>query len=230
MLRDVQVSTLRNLTLAGLFVLCALVARPVCAQEASRFEVTAGYSRLDAEGLPTLSGDLGSRRPIGTHQKGFDAAFSWYFTKHFGFTADVSGHYDGSGVYSDDIRSPRLSATYVVRATTRTHFVLGGPTARFQAGRLTLTGRALFGTAFRREDRSYLFTSIVTDVVDPGLSPFVGRVRSSSRFASGVGGAVDLNVVRHVDVRLFQVDYLHANYGDDGERNIRYAAGVVFRF
>jgi opacity protein-like surface antigen len=58
-----------------------------------------------------------------------------------------------------------------------------------------------------------------------------GIAASANGFAMAVGGGLDVKAARHMAIRVGQVDWfmLRAN-GGSLNRNVRYSAGIVFRF
>ncbi len=91
--------------------------------------------------------------------------------------------------------------------TTRSLYqYMGGPRFKYRAGRATAFVHGLVGG-----DASHI----------PGST--VGA------FAAGAGGGLDINVGRHVAVRVFQVDWISDHSHDVWRQNIRGAFGVVFK-
>jgi hypothetical protein len=87
---------MRRLPLA-LFAIVAFCST-MAAQDSSRFKVFGGYSfeRIapcgTAEGQYPCNAESGFLAPA-TNFNGWNAACTTYFTRHFGVTADFSGHY-----------------------------------------------------------------------------------------------------------------------------------------
>lgn len=72
------------------------------------------------------------------------------------------------------------------------------------------------------------------------LSPFVhglfglshgsaGGV-SDSAFAFALGGGLDVKATDRIAIRIGQVDYLGTRFADSTQNNLRFSAGLVFRF
>lgn len=93
----------------------------------------------------------------------------------------------------------------------RQYTYLFGPVLSARAEKATLFAHALFGGARATAD---------TTVVDT----------SDSAFAMALGGGLDYNVSPRFALRVAQFDYLPTFFGDDKQHNVRYSAGVVFRF
>jgi opacity protein-like surface antigen len=65
------------------------------------------------------------------------------------------------------------------------------------------------------------------------LAPGQLGLGSSTAFATAAGGGLDLNLTRHLAVRVFQTDYLLTllpNRTNDRQNNFRFSTGIVFRF
>jgi hypothetical protein len=63
------------------------------------------------------------------------------------------------------------------------------------------------------------------------LAPDQLHIGSSTAFAMAKGGGLDLNLTRHLAVRLFLADYLLtllANRVNDHQNNFRFSTGIVF--
>lgn len=60
--------------------------------------------------------------------------------------------------------------------------------------------------------------------------PGAGLAATSSAYAMALGGGMDVNVSRHMAVRLFQADYFLTRDFGNTQNNLRFSAGLVFRF
>jgi opacity protein-like surface antigen len=88
---------------------------------------------------------------------------------------------------------------------------LFGPTVRFPAGKVTPFGHLLFGATHANFS--------------------VGGVsESDNTFAWAMGGGLDVNVNRTFAVRLAQFDWLRTQFFNSTQSNVRYSAGIVFKF
>jgi opacity protein-like surface antigen len=110
---------------------------------------------------------------------------------------------------------------YALNNTTFTY--LFGPRFNWRAGRFTPYVQTLVGGA--RFSNAY----------DPG-SPSPGLGVSQNSFAAAIGGGVDVRLTDHIALKPIQVEYLmtqlpsqFANV-NQVQNNLRYSAGVVFRF
>lgn len=90
--------------------------------------------------------------------------------------------------------------------STSDHFFLFGPTIAGH-GKLSPFAHTLFGI-------SHYSVAGVTD----------------NAFAWALGGGLDVQATQHVSIRLAQFDYLMTRHGGDSQNNVRYSAGIVFRF
>lgn len=53
---------------------------------------------------------------------------------------------------------------------------------------------------------------------------------SANAFAFTVGGGLDIRASEHVAIRLVQTEYLLTRFGNQRQDNVRFSAGIVFRF
>jgi opacity protein-like surface antigen len=53
---------------------------------------------------------------------------------------------------------------------------------------------------------------------------------TSTSYAMALGGGMDVKVSRHMAIRLFQADYFLTRDFGSSQNNLRFSAGVVFRF
>ncbi len=103
-------------------------------------------------------------------------------------------------------------------ASGQLYTYMGGPRLSFRHGPLQPYVQALFGGA-------HLTSSLQAAL---GAS-------SANSFAMAVGGGLDLRVSKHFAVRLAQADYLMTRLNSPTnirftQNNLRYSAGIVFRF
>jgi outer membrane immunogenic protein len=104
------------------------------------------------------------------------------------------------------------------------------------------TFQYLFGPRFNW--RMSRFTPYVQTLVggqrfSSGLDPSSSTPRLASaqnNFAAAIGGGIDYNLTKHIALKPIQVEYLVAEVSPSGrnlnfvQNNLRYSAGVVFRF
>ncbi len=218
-----------------LVALLAIFTSHAAAQDTdSRGEFFAGYSLLNADSSID-SGDLdfddfdlgGSDR---TNVNGFNLAATGYFTPRFGITGDFSFHQktENESFDGDDFEIKARQLNFLV-----------GPQVRFSnSSRVTPFVRAMAGVANTRGE----FNSVINTGSTADTFSFTD---SSTDFALGIGGGLDVGVSDNVAIRLFQVDYNPVflrdrtiNPGFDvgdiditGRRldNVRFSIGVVFK-
>ena len=129
--------------------------------------------------------------------------------KVVGLVADLGGSYVGS---ANGVQLNNTTFTY-----------LFGPRFNWRHSRYTPYVQTLFGGAR------------FTNGLNPAASnPLLGT--SQNNFAAAFGGGLDVAVSHHIAVKPFQVDYLMtqfdpgSGYSRNVANNLRYSAGVVFRF
>lgn len=148
-------------------------------------------------------GSLGS-----FNQNGGSAYAEYNFNRVFGLVADLGGSYVGTANgYSLD----NTSFTY-----------LFGPRFNLRRSRYTFYVQTLVGG----ERLSYGFNP-------GGISPLLGN--SQNDFAAAIGGGVDIALTNHIAIKPIQVEYLLSEITPGAglnfaQNNLRYSAGVVFRF
>ncbi len=195
---------------------CLLLAAPAAfAQSEKRVEVYAGFSNLQAEGIPDPD-DPGNvfddnffdrRRGL----NGFNLTLDGYFNSVFGLKGDFSFHRneDSTGVTGgrDTIEN-------------RVMYFMGGPVVKFRnAGRVEPFVHALAGGAHSRFE-----VESIRDVTG-------GAVRNSfdvgsTDFAAAFGGGVDIRLGDRFSVRAIQVDYAPI-FLRDRTINVLGAAGAI---
>ena len=202
-----------------------------------RFEVFAGYShlrqpRVKSEDFRTVNGFTPAQvqgllgQPITTNSgqvglNGFEASVTGYLTKRFGLTGDFSANFKSE---------PQTFFGNASQAKLRTLNFLGGPQVKFfNDSKAAPFVRALFG-ASRNRNR-------VSNAIGTATDEYTS-------FAMAFGGGLDLKVSKHVDIRLFQVEWLPVftkdrlviasdgtRYDLRGERqnDWRFSVGVVLK-
>jgi len=180
-------------------------------ESASRAVVFGGYSYL-------RNGSNGSN--------GWEGQGTFNFNRFLGITADVSGN-------SRNLLS--LPVPLITPSVTQTFSeYLFGPTVSTGFGRSAAFAHALFGVV-----RSSLGAGVSVPMVGGISAP----VTSASAFAMAFGGGLDLGLTKHIALRLAQVDYVRSQlssfdalstglFGNLGghQNDLRYSAGIVFRF
>ena len=101
---------------------------------------------------------------------------------------------------------------------------LFGPQFSRRGERWTPFVHALFGAA--------RLANIQASTIPTG-SPFFNRSFSQNSFATALGGGLDVNLNKHIGIRVFQFEYLLTKFTDGGDNkqdNLRASAGLVLHF
>src|SRR6476660_4427120 len=143
--------------------------------------------------------------------------FNW-----LGFTGAVAGNVNrwfsvvgDFGVYRINDLPPNVSGS--------AYTFLFGPQFSKRTEAWTAFVHTLFGAA-RLADISVSGTP---------TSAFFNRSFSQNAFATALGGGLDLNINKHVGVRILQLEYLLTKFTDnnnDRQNNIRASGGLVLHF
>lgn len=169
--------------------------------ETPRFEFFGGYShlrqdRITSEDFRTVNGLTPTQVrallgfPITTNNgsvglNGFDLSATGYVTKRFGLTGDFSGHFKTETV---------TFFNQPTKSEMRDFNFLGGPQFKyFNSSRATPFVRALFGASRHRQKVTNILASATDDY---------------TAFAMALGGGLDVRATKHVDIRLFQIEYM----------------------
>jgi opacity protein-like surface antigen len=184
--------------------------RKVCLVLAFLLAVAVGASAQDVPKAEVFAGYSYARVNPGGGADGFNlngwnASVTGNFNSWFGIKADLSGHY-GTPTVNNILPPP---ATLDVDTNTFTY--LFGPQISARGERVTGFAHALFGGA--RVEGSTLGASI-----------------SDSGFGMALGGGFDVKLNDNFAFRPAQLDYLLTRIGGDTQHNVRYSAGIVFRF
>lgn len=128
--------------------------------------------------------------------------------KIVGLVADLGGNYVGS-VNGNQLQSTSFDYLF-------------GPRFNWRHSRYTPYVQALFGG-------ERFSNGLNPSASDPRLST------SQNNFAAAFGGGLDITLTNHIALKPIQVEYLTAQIPTDGnlrysQNNLRYSAGVVFRF
>jgi opacity protein-like surface antigen len=185
----------------GLMALFAFFALPASAQSTPKLEVFGGYQYLHWD----LSGGALS-------MNGFDASGTYNFDRWIGLSADISGAYTSN--------APNGTGP---SGTAHIYNYLFGPTIYpFGHHRITLFVHGLAG-----DGHIHIFLPAL-----PGI-PNSEETLNDTSFVYAAGGGVDATITRHIAVRVFQGDYEQTQFLQDlgfpAQKNIRIAAGIVFR-
>ena len=96
----------------------------------------------------------------------------------------------------------------------------GSESTRWMSSRFTPYVQALFGGA-------HVSTSL--------LDPNTGNSFTQNGFAAAFGGGLDFRLTDHIAVKPFQLEYMMTQLPNvwsptNTQNNLRYSAGIVFRF
>jgi opacity protein-like surface antigen len=220
-----------------LLALSILVIGPVVyAQSNRRADIFIGYSNLQGEGVvdaddpsAVFDGDFFDRR-LGLH--GLNASVAVFLNPALGIKGDFSFH------RNED------SASIIGGSNTienRVFYFMAGPTFKLRnASRVEPFIHALAGGAHTRFD-----VEMVRTVADGTLRSSFDT--SSTDFAAGIGGGLDIRLGERFSLRAIQVDYMPVFLRDrsvdvlggagaivpltlEGQRqdNVRISVGIVF--
>ena len=134
---------------------------------------------------------------------GGDGRFSlngWNGQGTFNFTPWLGGTADFGGYYGSPFSISANDYTF-----------LFGPTINVHTQHITPFVHALFG-------------------VDRFHAAALGGSTNNSAFAVAVGGGADIPVKGRFSIRAGQLDWLRTNHYSNGQNNLRFSTGVVFRF
>jgi opacity protein-like surface antigen len=134
------------------------------------------------------------------NQNGGSGSFEYNLNRTIGLVADLGG-YD----------SPNFNR--------QTFSYMFGPRLNWRMSRVTPYVQFLFGGAY-----------------EWGVGSTTGISTTQNGFAMAAGGGVDINITRHLAVKPLQVEYFMtqlpqlASNLNSVQNNVRYSAGLVFRF
>lgn len=202
-----------------LLILVLLYAAPsaVAQEKDSDYEFFGGFSYLmtdlDDDDAPLDQFD---------NLDGFNVSLTRNLTKRFGITGDFSAHFRKK---TEEVTGGTL------RINSRSFNYYAGPQYKFRNhSRATPFLRALAGVANNR------FT---IDAIPSGTTPPSSASLRLTDFALMLGGGLDIRISKHVDLRVFQIDYnpvfVRSRTIDlgtiDSRRldNVRFSIGVVIK-
>jgi opacity protein-like surface antigen len=167
-------------------------------------EFFAGYSYQSAD-INTLTID-----PQRTSQNGVNLAYTRNVTRNLGITGDVSAHFH---------RDSTSSAGGTFERKRDQYALLGGLQYKVHNdSRLQPFVHALFGVSLFRG-----FTSNITSTGN------VFTIDDATGFGMALGGGIDIQTSKRIDVRLIQVDYSPTHFGPGWQHNLRLSIGIVFK-
>lgn len=220
------------------FFLTLFLSACVFAQDTTpKIQVFGGYSIVHADlaGLNGTNLDVTLGQPpntfnVNTNFTGWNAEGQYNLNRWIGLVADLNGRYG--------------QPFYAVRTVTgvpnsNAYSFLFGPSLSYHfKSPLTPFIHALFGL-----DR----TTLDASTIHAPYSTVIGNSSSFTDFAAALGGGIDYKITKHFSIRPAQVDWFHTTvnlhqlYGGSfglglfqgyttHQANIRYSAGLVFRF
>lgn len=174
--------------------------------------------------------DFGAER-----QNGFGGEVSYVRNIHryFGFKADFSIAGGGSNSYTFTGNNPVLVGTggspYTVRIKQETTLsnVLGGVQFKdnSKATKIKPFAHMLAGVTYTRNTIS---SSCISGSCPGPLLSALGRTENNFGLAAGAG--LDIRANDRIDIRVIQVDYNPSANFDFVQHNLRFGAGIVFKF
>ncbi len=186
-----------------------LVPGSATAQDFSRWEINGGfaYQSLSAPGMPFRDDAVGGW-----------GGMAYHLTPHVSLAADL-GFQKNPECAQNDIECIFRQFAQPFLVTYSSLQVLGGP--RFstrRAAALDFLGHFQLGLVRTRA------TVINLDTLE------ITTTKSGARFAMGIGGGIDWNVLPELAIRIVQVDYLPVWHSDAVRHNVRVRVGVAVRF
>lgn len=143
------------------------------------------------------------------NMNGGTGSLTFNFAKHIGLEADFGGSYTGN-VRGYDV-------------TVNEFHYLFGPKFAFRSEKATIYGHSLFGGA-----------RLGGTATGCDGEECISVGGSNNSFAMVVGGGFDLNAGKRIAIRPAQLDYFMTRFNVGGasntQNNLRYAAGIVFKF
>jgi opacity protein-like surface antigen len=194
------------------------------AQDYPKVEVLADYSYIHAN--PQNNNII---KPFSLNGGGGSAAF--YFSRFIG----IEGEFEGYGSFNHSIVIPGGSAACpagcVVVASGNLFTYNVGPVVKYRTSHFEPFVEALFGGA-HSNFYGNVFTSCggTLGCVAASSSP------SNNAFDFLIGGGLDIPITKSIAFRPVQFDYLLTRFGtgftggNNNQSNLRYQAGVTFRF
>ncbi len=184
--------------------LLLLLPWTLAAQDMPKAEIFGGYSHywMPSDFAPDLGYDRTTER---ASLNGWNAAAAINLIRWVGIEADFGGYYG------------KAAATY-------SHYFVVNYARDFNVGTY------LFGPRFsyRGDGRSTLFFHALFGMVVLARLPIANSSRSS--FCQAYGGGLDINLAKHMAIRVMQADYVRSSLSSKGESNFRLSTGLVIRF
>ena len=100
------------------------------------------------------------------------------------------------------------------------------------------------GIGINTKIHTFMFGPVIRLSNPTRLTPFVHALGGGAHFSGSalgasasetdaawaIGGGLDANFAPRIGIRLAQFDYLQTRTGGDNQNNIRFSAGIVFKF
>jgi opacity protein-like surface antigen len=194
------------------------------AQDYPKVEVLADYSYVHAN--PQNNNIV---KPFSLNGGGGSAAF--YFSRFIG----IEGEFEGYGSFNHSIVIPAGSAAcpggcaVVASGNLFTYNV--GPIVKFRTSHFEPFAEALFGGA-----HSNFYGNVYTSCGGTVGCVAASASPSNNAFDFLIGGGLDIPITKSIAFRPVQIDYLLTRFGtgftggNNNQSNLRYQAGVTFRF
>jgi hypothetical protein len=189
---------------------------------AQKMEVFGNYSYMQFN--PTITG-LQSRALNGG---GGGAQFN--FGKAFGIKGEFQGY--GSTQWTMNVTSPISTSqgtipvgTYKSNASMFTY--LFGPVVGAQKGKMKFFGEVLMGGS-----NTGMYGDLYNETIVGGKA---STTKSQHPYTMAIGGGVDVELNKHVALRLAEMDWMVTRYTNpftntNNQNSFRYLGGIVFKF
>ncbi len=173
-----------------------------------RVELFGGYTYQHSSFDNTT---LGISGPANKNLNGWDTSFTFNVNKRVGLVADFSGDY---GKQFQVTAADSTMLGYTERPFT--YSFLFGP--RFYLGkgdRIRPFAEGLFGGIHAQE--GIIGLDLTTDV------------QTDTAFATALGGGLDVQLKKHIELRAIEADYLISRLFSSTQNNVRISTGIIFR-
>ena len=195
-----------------LLLLIALMCAPAAFsqnKDYSFYEFYVGYAyervdnnadAFDRNGSTRINGALVNFVSENRGYQGFGAEFNQNVTRNIGIVTSFSATFNTSNYR--DINSGRS-----FHASVQRYDLMAGPRYNWRGDSVTPFVHGLFGISHVR-------------------AGFEDQDRSDTAFAMALGGGLDVHANDHIDIRVFQLDYLPTFFNGKRQDGIRAGAGI----
>src|SRR5271157_4184755 len=210
---------IRGVLILGIVLLFGSAA---FAQDDHKIEVTGNYSYIHANPqnnniIPTFSLNGG----------GGSGAF--YFSQYIGIVGEFEGY--GSYTHNFTINNSTYCPTPCTVSAQGNLFTYNvGPIFKYRTSHFEPFGEVLFGGA-----HSNFYGNVYKGCLDSGCLA-ANKTPSNNAFDFIIGGGVDIPVSPKITIRPVEFDYMLTRFGNaftggnNNQSNLRYQAGIQFRF